>query len=88
MGHQRYLAESLMEHFLLTEDEAYRLTPLIEKVEYAGDDFSDAIWNITEHGNLEEAPLSVARKVLGEIGTNIDSLERELKDVRKRKNDE
>jgi hypothetical protein len=69
MGSQRYLAEALMKHFVIPQDQAYQLARLIEDVQ-VGDDVSDAVYPIEQSGNVEAA-ISQLTSIHAQLGSRI-----------------
>lgn len=84
MGTQRYLAESIMEHFLVTEDEAYRLAVLVEGAEFIGDDIADAVYPLPAEGDLTRA-LEQLRSVHELLGDRIAALDVAFSGLSKRR---
>ncbi len=53
MGSARRIAEGLMEHFLLTEEEAYAKVKYVEAVDL-GDEIHDMLTLLVDEGDLDE----------------------------------
>lgn len=44
-----------MEHFVISEDDAWKLVPLIEDIQFSGDALSDAVWPLEDRGDTATA---------------------------------
>lgn len=76
MGSQRYLAESLMRHFNITEDNAYQLTTFVESVQ-VGNELVDAVYPLTYAGDIQGSIRELTR-IHALLGDNIRSLNQEF----------
>lgn len=73
MGSGRRLAEALMEHFVISESEAWKLVPLIEDIQFGGDALSDAVWPLEECGDTGRA-LQQLEQFHQKLGEQIEQL--------------
>jgi hypothetical protein len=73
MRSRRYLAEAIMEHWLVVDDEAYKLASLVQNVQ-RGDDLNDAVWHLAHNDDLPGA-LAKMRAIRDEITDAIDTVE-------------
>lgn len=88
MGSQRRIAQSLMDHFELTEEEAYSKVRWIEEVTSHQDEVTAAIWPLIHDGDVDEA-LSDLRSLCHRLSNSTMNLQAAFTGVKRRpKNDE
>lgn len=83
MGYQRGIAEALMEHFVLTKDEAWDKVKYVEATQL-GDELSDTIQYLLQDGELDET-LEGLENLLHQLANARMNLMAAFSGVKKRK---
>lgn len=85
MGSQRRIAEVLMQHFLLTEEQAWDKIKYIEAIgDSVCDELAAAIFPLLDEGDLEQA-LRDIREVRDRLNNSILNLQAAFTGVEKRR---